>query len=66
MFIEYAATRRVTPSEWQHFAVQHYGDERIEVARRECVRMLLQVTRGEVPKADVDRPVFERGSLARE
>jgi hypothetical protein len=54
-FIKYAATRRVTPSEWQRFAVQHYGDERMEEARRECVRILLRVTRGEVPKADVER-----------
>src|SRR5262249_40373038 len=46
MFIEYAAPRRVTPSEWQGFAVQHYGAERMEVACRECVRLLLWVARG--------------------
>ena len=54
-FIEYAATRRVTPSEWQRFAVQHYADERMEEARRQCVRTLQRVTRREVSKADVER-----------
>jgi hypothetical protein len=54
-FIEYAATRCVAPSEWQRFAVQHYGDERMEDARRECVRILQRVTREEVPRVDVER-----------
>jgi hypothetical protein len=39
-FIEYAARGCVTPSEWQRFVVQHYPDERIEQARRECARVL--------------------------
>ena len=54
-FIEYAATRRVTPSEWQRFAVQHYGDEQTEGARRECVRIIQRVMGREVPKADLER-----------
>jgi hypothetical protein len=54
-FIEYAATRRVTLFEWHRFAIQHYGDERMEEARRECVRMLQRAKRGKVPKADVER-----------
>jgi hypothetical protein len=54
-FIEYAATRRVTLLEWHRFAVNHYHDERMEDARRECVRIIRRVTRGEVPKADVER-----------
>jgi hypothetical protein len=49
-FIEYAATRRVTRLEWEHF-----GDERMEEARRECVRILQRATRGEVPKANLER-----------
>jgi hypothetical protein len=43
MFIKYAATQRVTPLEWNRFAVNHYRDERMEGKR------------GEVPKADMDR-----------
>jgi len=31
-----------------------HGDEPMEEARRECVR-IIQATRGEVPKADVER-----------
>ena len=54
-FIEYAAIGRVTLSERHRFAVQHYGDQRMEEARRECVRIIRRVTRGEVPKADVER-----------
>ena len=53
-FIEYAAMGRVTLLEWHRFAVQHYGDERMEEARRECVR-IIQATRREVPNADVER-----------
>jgi len=54
-FIEYAATQRITLLEWHRFAVNHYHDERMEEARRECVRILQRATRGEVPMADVER-----------
>jgi hypothetical protein len=54
-FIEYAATQRVTLLEWHRFAVNHYHDERMEEARRECVRILQRAKRGEVPKAEVER-----------
>jgi hypothetical protein len=54
-FIEYAATQRVTLLEWHRFAVNHYHDERMEEARRKCVRILQRAKRGEVPKADVER-----------
>jgi hypothetical protein len=54
-FIEHAAQQRVTPLEWSRFAVQHYGDERMEQARRQCVRILQQVKgRNVLPKADVE------------
>jgi hypothetical protein len=53
-FIEYAATQRVTPLEWDRFAVNHYYDERMEEARRELCKTFLR-TRGKVSKADVDR-----------
>jgi hypothetical protein len=39
-FIEYAAKNCVTPEEWSQFAVAHYGDEKMEAARRDCVRFL--------------------------
>jgi hypothetical protein len=39
-FIEYAAKNCVTPVEWSRFAVAHYGDEKMEAARRDCVRIL--------------------------
>jgi hypothetical protein len=39
-FIENAAKDCVTPLEWNRFAVAHYGNEKIEAARRHCVRIL--------------------------
>ena len=39
-FIEYAATGRVTGVEWHRFAINHCGDEMMEAARREGVRVL--------------------------
>ncbi len=39
-FIEYAASNRVTDIEWDRFVVQHYQDEQMENARRECARIL--------------------------
>jgi len=53
-FIEYAVTQRVTVLEWHRFAVNHYHDERMEEARRECVRVLQRSKGREVPKADVE------------
>lgn len=52
---EYAATQRVTLLEWHRFAVNHYHDERMEEARRECVRIIQRAKRGEVPRVDVER-----------
>jgi hypothetical protein len=39
-FIENAAKDCVTPLEWNRFAVAHYRDEKMEAARRHCVRIL--------------------------
>jgi hypothetical protein len=39
-FIENAAKDCATPLEWDRFAVAHYGDEKMEAARRHCVRIL--------------------------
>jgi hypothetical protein len=39
-FIEYAASGKVTPIEWQRFIVEHYPDPQMEAARRECSRIL--------------------------
>jgi hypothetical protein len=39
-FIEYAARDCVTPLEWSRFIVNHYGDEVMEAARVDCVRIL--------------------------
>ena len=55
-FIEYAAIGRVTLSERHRFAVQHYGDQRMEEARRECVRILRPVTRGKCPRLTWNAP----------
>jgi hypothetical protein len=64
-FFEYAATQRVTLLEWHRFAVNHYHDERMEEARRECVRIIQRAKRGEVPRVDVER-LFNCGGVARE
>jgi hypothetical protein len=64
-FIEYAAKGCVTPIEWSRFAINHYHDEAMEQARRECVRVLGIVGKGDhrnVPKPDLDRLL----SLARD
>jgi hypothetical protein len=53
-FIEYAARGCVTPLEWSRFGVQHYADERMEDARRECVRILRDAEYRKVSKADLD------------
>jgi hypothetical protein len=39
-FIANATKDCVTPLEWDRFAVAHYGDEKMEAARRHCVRIL--------------------------
>jgi len=64
-FIEYAAKGCVTPIEWSRFAINHYHDEAMEQARRQCVRVLGIVGKGDhrnVPKPDLDRLM----SLARD
>ena len=53
-FIEYAARGCVTPLEWSRFGLQHYSDERMENARRECVRILLDADYRKVSKTDLD------------
>jgi hypothetical protein len=50
-FIENAAKDCVTPLEWDRFAVAHYGDEKMEAARRHCVRILPERP---VPREDLD------------
>ncbi len=50
-FIENAAKGCVTPLEWARFAVTHYEDEKMEAARRHCVRILRERP---VPKGDLD------------
>ena len=57
-FIEYAATDRVTLVEWDRFACNHYKDEVMENARRECVRIVMETGEGrgkKVPKSSRDR-----------
>jgi hypothetical protein len=39
-FIEYAAKCCVTGPEWYRFIIQHYQDEEMENARRECARII--------------------------
>ena len=41
-FIEYVANSVIKNSEWERFAVNHYSDEIMETARRECVRICLE------------------------
>jgi hypothetical protein len=50
-FIEYAAKGCVTPIEWSQFAVGHYADEKMEAARRDCVRIL---QKRPIPQEDLD------------
>jgi hypothetical protein len=50
-FIENAAKGCVTPLEWDRFSVTHYGDEKMEAARRHRVRILQK------------RPVPNKGDL---
>jgi hypothetical protein len=50
-FIENAAKDCVTPLEWDRFAVAHYSDEKMETARRHCVRILRERP---VPKEDLE------------
>ncbi len=38
-FVEYAARKVVTASEWQRFIVNHYQDSEMEHARVECARI---------------------------
>jgi hypothetical protein len=54
-FIEYAATDRVTAIEWHRFVVQHYQDEHMENARRECARILGGPRKRPIPKAELER-----------
>jgi hypothetical protein len=54
-FIEYAARYCVTPLEWSRFIVNHYGDEVMEAARVDCVRILTSPPRGKLASADLDR-----------
>ena len=54
-FIEYAARDCVTPLEWSRFIVNHYGDEVMETARVDCVRILQSAPPGKVASADMDR-----------
>src|SRR5215475_114474 len=54
-FIEYAATDRVTPIEWHRFVVQHYQDEQMEKARRECARILGGPRKRPISKAELER-----------
>jgi hypothetical protein len=44
-------TRRL---EWSRFGVQHYADQQMEDARRECVGILLDADQCKVSKADLD------------
>jgi hypothetical protein len=53
-FIEYAARGRVTPIEWSRFIIAHYGDNRMETARRDCARLLGGSQHRSVPKSDLD------------
>jgi hypothetical protein len=50
-FIENAAKDCITPLEWDRFAVAHYEDEKMEAARRHCVRILRERP---VPKEGLD------------
>jgi hypothetical protein len=57
-FMENAAKGCVTPIEWSRFATNHYHDEAMEQARRECVRVIAVMGKGDyrkVPKPDLDR-----------
>jgi hypothetical protein len=54
-FIEYAATDRVTAVEWNRFVVQHYQDEHMENARRECARILGGPRKRPMPKTELER-----------
>jgi hypothetical protein len=38
--IEYAAQRKLSPSEHQRFFVTHYADQAMELARREAVSQM--------------------------
>jgi len=53
-FIEYAAKGCVTHLEWFRFVVQHYQDERMEKARRECARILGSKDYRRVARSDLD------------
>ena len=53
--IEYAARDCVTPLEWSRFIVNHYGDEVMETARVDCVRILQNSPPGKVPIEDMNR-----------
>jgi len=54
-FIEYAATDRVTAIEWDRFVIQHYQDEQMERARRECARILGGPRKRPIPKPELER-----------
>lgn len=39
-FILRALAKQDGPGEWEHFMVAHYADQKMERARRECVRLI--------------------------
>jgi hypothetical protein len=53
-FIEYAAKGSVTSAEWSRFMVRRYQDERMEEARRQCVRVIQRSKSRRVAKRDLD------------
>lgn len=55
-FIEYVANGVIKNSEWERFAVNHYNDEIMEAARRECVRICIEKNDPkDLPQEDKDK-----------
>lgn len=65
-FIGRAVTGRLEEREWSRFAVNHYHDEKMEEARRECVRLIGVKADGDVhrlEKNEIDRLTFLANDL---
>ena len=65
-FIERAVTGHLEENEWSDFAVNHYHDEKMENARRECVRIFSAKTNDDIPrleKTEIDRLNFLASDL---
>ena len=65
-FIEYAAEGKVTNSEWNRFAVEHYSDQIMESARAECVQLLIGHSSSSPKNQNTKNKLYSLAKMLRE